>query len=118
MNPTSCPGLVVLLTEPAARRIRLLREQEPAHAGKSVRIFAEGEGCCGLQYGLTFDDRHDDDHATECHGVPVIVDPVSARYLEGAVVDYQEDRYGGGFRINNPKARRSCGCDPSANACG
>ncbi len=115
MNPPARSGLIVLLTEPAARRLRLLQEQQSAHAGKPVRIFAQGEACCGLQYGLTFDDRRDDDHATECHGVPVIVDPVSARYLEGAVVDYQEDSYGGGFRINNPKAQRSCGCGPGTD---
>jgi len=117
MNDTPHAGLVVLLTVPAARKIRQLRDQEAAHASKAVRVFAQGEGCAGLQYGLTFDERREDDHSTDCHGISVIVDPVSAQYLHGAVVDYLEDSRGGGFRINNPKARRSCGCDPAANSC-
>jgi iron-sulfur cluster assembly accessory protein len=117
MHKPPQPDLVVLLTEPAARRAQQLLEQEAAHAGKAVRVLAQGDGCCGLQYGLTFDDRREDDHLTECHGVPVVVDPVSAQYLHGAVVDFQQDSFGGGFRINNPKASRSCGCDPAANAC-
>ena len=118
MNDIPHTDLVVLLTEPAARKIRQLREQEAAHAGKAVRVFAQGAGGTGLQYGLTFDDRLEDDHRTECHGVPVLVDPVSAQYLHGAVVDYQDDPHGGGFRINNPKARRSCGCERPADTCG
>ena len=116
MNDHSHTDLVVLLTEPAARQIRQLRDQNAANAGKAVRVFAQGEGCCGLQYGLTFDDRRDDDHLTECHGISIIVDPVSGQYLRGAVVDYQEDASGVGFRINNPKANRSCGCGESTDS--
>ena len=118
MHKPPQPDLVVLLTEPAARRAQQLLEQEAAHAGKAVRVLAQGDGCCGLQYGLTFDDRRDDDHWTECHGISVLVDPVSAQYLRGAVVDFREDSFGGGFRINNPKAKRFCGCDPSSDPCG
>jgi iron-sulfur cluster assembly accessory protein len=117
MNDIPHADLVVLLTEPAARKMRQLRDQEAVHAGKAVRVFAQGDGCTGLQYGLTFDDRREDDHSTECHGIPVLVDPVSARYLHGAVVDYQDDSHGGGFRISNPKAKRSCGCDPATRSC-
>ena len=118
MKDALSADLVVLLTEPAVRQIRRLRDKEAANAGKAVRVFAQGDGCCELQYGLTFDDRREDDHWTQCHGIPVLVDPVSAQYLHGAVVDFQEDPFGGGFRINNPKAKRSCGCDPSSGQCG
>jgi len=69
-----------------------------------------------MQYGLVFDDKRDDDFSTECHGVSVLVDPFSANYLRGAVVDFKDELNSGGFKISNPNARQSCGCGNSFEA--
>ena len=47
------------------------------------------------------------------HGVKVVVDPLSINYIKGANVDYVDDVMGGGFKIDNPNATKSCGCGSS-----
>jgi iron-sulfur cluster assembly accessory protein len=69
-----------------------------------------------MQYAMTFDERRPDDLADDLHGVPVLVDPFSAQYISGAVVDFNDSLTGGGFKISNPKARESCGCGKSFTA--
>jgi len=69
-----------------------------------------------MQYGLVFDDKRDNDFSTECHGVFVLVDPFSANYLRGAVIDFKDELNSGGFKISNPNARQSCGCGNSFEA--
>jgi iron-sulfur cluster assembly accessory protein len=109
---------VLTLTESAARYVKRLRDQEPQNAGKPLRVFIEGGGCSGFQYGMTFDEKRDDDHAAAFHGVEVLVDAESRKYLSGAVVDYKDDLLDGGFKISNPNAKQSCGCGKSFDACG
>ena len=110
--------VVVTLTESAAGHVKRMREREAENAGKALRVFVEGGGCSGFQYGMTFDEKRDGDHAAEFHGVPVLVDAESATYLKGAVVDYKDELNGGGFKISNPNAKHSCGCGKSFDACG
>ena len=83
------------------------------NAGKALRIFVEGGGCSGMQYGMVFDDRRDDDFSVEFNGIAVLVDPFSAKYLHGAVVDFSDSLTAGGFKISNPNAAQSCGCGKS-----
>ena len=64
---------------------------------------------------MVFDEKRDDDLAAELHGVQVLVDPFSANYLRGAVIDFSDELTGGGFKINNPNAHSSCGCGKSFN---
>ena len=73
-------------------------------------------GCSGMQYGMVFDEKRDDDCSAQFYGVAVLVDPFSANYLRGAVVDFKDELNGGGFKITNPKARQSCGCGKSFEA--
>lgn len=78
-----------------------------------LRIFVQGGGCSGFQYGFTFDEtRNDDDWDIETD-VPVVVDSMSMQYLDGSTVDYQEDLMGASFVINNPQASSTCGCGSS-----
>ena len=105
----------VTLTESAAKQVKEMLTK-PENAGKSLRVYVEGGGCSGLQYGMVFDERRPDDASAEFHGVGVLVDPFSANYLRGSVVDFSEELTSGGFKISNPNARQSCGCGKSFEA--
>src|SRR6184192_3409878 len=100
------------VTEAAAVKIKQLIAED---ADVSVlRVAIEGGGCSGFQYGLGFDrGAQEGDHAFECEGVTVVVDPFSAPYLMGAQVDYLETIQESGFKIDNPNAVSSCGCGHS-----
>jgi iron-sulfur cluster insertion protein len=103
----------IVVTENAARRIAMLKEQESA-GDSFLRIAVSGGGCSGFQYGLSFDDqRNEDDVVFERDGVGVVVDEVSLDLLNGAEVDFVEDLMGASFQIKNPNAASSCGCGNS-----
>ncbi len=104
------------LTEKAVEKVKYFASQMPDSAGKPLRIFVQGGGCSGFQYGFTFDDKKENDTQFETGDVQVIVDPQSAMYLKGANVDYLEDFRGAGFSVNNPNATGGCGCGKSFNA--
>jgi iron-sulfur cluster assembly protein len=105
---------VVTLTERAADKIRTLMAQEPAGEAEVLRVAIQGGGCSGFEYALGFDRGvTDGDHELEFHGVRLVVDPFSAPYLRGAVVDYLETIQESGFKIENPNAVSSCGCGHS-----
>jgi iron-sulfur cluster assembly accessory protein len=106
---------VVSLSESAAGEIKSLM-QKPENAGKTLRLYVEKGGCSGMQYSMVFDERRPDDLVGEMHGVSVVVDPFSAQYLRGTVVDFSDSLTGGGFKISNPNARQSCGCGKSFTA--
>jgi len=113
VNAVTAP--VVSLTENAASEVKTLLAK-PENAGKAFRLYVEQGGCSGMQYAMTFDEHRPDDLAGQMHGVPVLVDPFSAQYLRGAVVDFNDGLTGGGFKISNPNARESCGCGKSFTA--
>jgi iron-sulfur cluster assembly protein/iron-sulfur cluster insertion protein len=106
---------VIRLTEGAASQVKILLAAE-SQKGKSLRVYVEDGGCSGLQYGLTFDEKRENDLIMDCFGVSVFVDPFSANYLQGSVVDFSDSLTGGGFKISNPNARQSCGCGKSFEA--
>ena len=105
-------GSLVSLTPAAAVKIRALMAEDPEVS--VLRVAIEGGGCSGFQYGLGFDrGAQEGDHAFECEGVAVVVDPFSAPYLSGSRVDYLETIQESGFKIDNPNAVSSCGCGHS-----
>ena len=106
---------IVRLTQNAAEELKSLL-QKPENAGKTLRLYVEQGGCSGMQYEMVFDEKRADDLAAEMHGVSVLVDPFSAQYIQGAVVDFSDSLTGGGFKISNPNARQSCGCGKSFTA--
>jgi iron-sulfur cluster assembly accessory protein len=113
---TSTPtSQVVTLTPTAADEVRA-QLRKPENAGKALRVYVEQGGCSGMQYSMTFDEKRPDDAATDLEGVEVLVDPFSAQYLRGAVVDFSDNLTSGGFKISNPNARQSCGCGKSFTA--
>jgi iron-sulfur cluster assembly accessory protein len=107
---------LVNLTQSAADHIRTMLTEQPDNAGKNLRVYVEGGGCSGMQYGMVFDEKRSDDHIVDAFGVSVLVDPFSANYLHGAVIDYVDSLNAGGFKISNPKASHTCGCGRSFEA--
>ena len=97
----------------AANKVRRLIEEEGNDALK-LRVYIQGGGCSGFQYGFEFDEqRGEDDVAIEKEGVTLLVDPLSLQYLMGAEVDYSESLQGAQFVIRNPNAKTTCGCGSS-----
>ena len=108
---------MIQLTSAAATKVKGILEQEKANIPQGgLRIYVQGGGCSGFQYGMVLDEAADGDQIFDIDGVKVIVDPMSLRYLEGAEVDYKEDLMGGGFAIKNPNATSTCGCGHSFQA--
>src|SRR5258706_6472059 len=93
---------VIGVTEGAASQIKTIQTNERENAGKNLRVYVEAGGCSGMQYGMVFDERRPEDLLAEFHGVSVLVDPFSANYVRGAVVDFSEALTGGGVKIFNP----------------
>ena len=106
---------MINVTVAAASKIsELLVEENKPDAG--LRVFVQGGGCSGFQYGLMIDEGEGDastDSVIEVNGVKLMVDPISARYLSGAEVDFVDNITGGGVTIKNPNAKSTCGCGSS-----
>lgn len=115
MDANTVAEPVVSLTPTAAEEVKLILGK-PENAGKTLRVYVEQGGCSGMQYGMVFDEPRPDDLAGVIHGVSVLVDPFSAQYVRGAVVDFNDSLTGGGFKISNPNARQNCGCGKSFTA--
>lgn len=113
--PPSAGGVQITLTPRAAAKAKALMARD-SRADVALRVGVEGGGCSGLQYTLTLDARHDDDVLLEQDGVPVVVDPKSATYLDGMTLDYVDALHGAGFKFLNPNASRTCGCGSSFSA--
>ncbi|HEY5232226.1 MAG TPA: iron-sulfur cluster assembly accessory protein [Verrucomicrobiae bacterium] len=115
MTETIATETVVGLAARAAEECKFLLAL-PENAGKNFRVYVEQGGCSGMQYGMVFDEKRDGDLVAEENGVTVLVDPISANYLRGTVVDFSDALVGGGFKISNPNAKQSCGCGKSFEA--
>ena len=113
--PVMAQGLITV-TESAAGKIReLLSEEGKLESG--LRVFVQGGGCSGFQYGLMIEESGGvGDQLLESNGVRLFVDPVSVSYLKGAEVDFVDTITGGGFTIKNPNATSTCGCGSSFTA--
>ncbi len=107
---------VISMTEVAADKFKEMRDAEE-HTDFNLRVQVVGGGCSGFQYKLAFDNETaDDDEMCETNGVTVVIDPMSARFVEGAVIDYVETMMGAGFKVENPNATGTCGCGSSFQA--
>jgi iron-sulfur cluster assembly accessory protein len=105
---------VVSISADAAERLQGLMREKNLGEQFALRVFVAGGGCSGLQYGMTFDDQvRDGDTEFLENGLRVLVDPMSAKYMTGATIDYVDSLMGGGFKIENPNAVSSCGCGSS-----
>ncbi len=104
---------MINVTSTAASKISELLAEEQKD-GSGLRVFVQGGGCSGFQYGLMIDEGNTGgDQVFESNGVKLYVDPISVRYLQGAEVDFVDTVTGGGFTIKNPNAVSTCGCGSS-----
>jgi len=104
---------MITVTKSAVAKLRdiLAEENNP---DIKLRVFVQGGGCSGMQYGFTLDEtQNEDDWDLEVSGVKVLVDSMSGVYLQGAEIDYKDDVMGASFVINNPNAQSTCGCGSS-----
>ena len=103
-------------TSAAAAKVRELIAEE-GNSNLKLRVYIQGGGCSGFQYGFEFDDQQgEDDLAVVTDDVTLLVDPLSLQYLMGAEVDYTESLHGAQFVIRNPNAKTTCGCGSSFSA--
>jgi iron-sulfur cluster assembly accessory protein len=101
----------ITMTERAARRIGEILRTEP---GAMLRLSVMGGGCSGFQYKFDMDrEQAEDDIMIARDGVTVLIDPVSLQYLQGSEIDFVDGLIGASFKVNNPKAKASCGCGTS-----
>ena len=106
------PPPLAFTTAAAAKVSELISEE--GNAALKLRVYIQGGGCSGFQYGFEFDEgSSEDDFAIVTDGVTLLVDPLSLQYLAGAEVDYSESLQGAQFVIRNPNAKTTCGCGSS-----
>ncbi len=102
---------MIVLTDAAAIKVRELLE---GYGDLKLRVAVQPGGCSGLRYQLFFDDRElDGDITKSFDGVEVVIDRMSAPYLDGATIDFADTIEKQGFNIDNPNAGSSCACGDS-----
>lgn len=103
----------IIFTENCCNKVKDLLEEEN-NPDLKLRVFVNGGGCSGFQYGFTFDEiTNEDDFQIKKNDLVFLIDPVSYQYLIGAEIDYQENLQGSQFVIKNPNAVTTCGCGSS-----
>ena len=111
--PTAPPSAPMQFAAAAAAKVRELIAEE-GNADLKLRVYIQGGGCSGFQYGFEFDEgQNEDDLPIVTDGVTLLVDPLSLQYLMDATVDYTESLTGAQFVIRNPNAKTTCGCGSS-----
>jgi iron-sulfur cluster insertion protein len=113
MTPRVPENATVKFSDAAATRVRQLVVEEK-NPNLKLRVYVNGGGCSGFQYGFEFDETvKPGDSQIENNGVIMLVDAMSMQYLVNAEVDYLEGLEGSRFVINNPNAKTTCGCGSS-----
>lgn len=109
-------NLNITATDSAVEKIKdILAEQNDSD--KNLRVFIKGGGCAGFSYDFMIDnDLNMDDFACNIDSdTKIVVDSMSAQYLNGAEIDYVEELMNNRFVIHNPNAASTCGCGSSFN---
>lgn len=113
MTTVEAANDTIVFTEAAADKVAALIQEE-GNPELMLRVYIQGGGCSGFQYGFSFDENENDgDTRVVTNGVTLLVDPMSMQYLMGAEVDYSEGLQGAQFIIRNPNASTTCGCGSS-----
>lgn len=104
---------MITLSDTAKLKIKELISQE-AIPDTKLRIFVQGGGCSGMQYGFTFDNKPaDDDYEIQFDGYSILIDSISSLYLQNSQINWDDNLMGSSFKIENPNATTSCGCGSS-----
>lgn len=117
-----------------AKFLEAFNKEDPRPGG--LRVGIVGGGCSGFSYQLKFEEKatpkdkvvkFNKKGETPKSGEPeekdgevivlrVLVDPMSAMYLDNTRIDYVESLEGAGFKFNNPSVKSTCGCGSSFSA--
>ena len=118
MSTMQQPEVMVVITPVAATEVKKFMEAEGVTVEQGgLRVSVMPGGCSGFKYGLVIEDKNaDDDLVVENDGFKVFVDPFSAQYLSGTVIDYVTSMQGSGFTFKNPNSTGGCGCGSSFSA--
>ena len=103
---------MITLTENATKHIKSLQAGQNA-VGKPLRVYVDAGGCSGMEYGMAFDEKKNEDEVISQDGVEVVIDPMSLNFLKGSEIDYMDSLQGSGFKIKNPNVHSTCGCGKS-----
>jgi iron-sulfur cluster assembly accessory protein len=104
---------LIRITEQAARKLESLLEQKGKPEG-ALRLAVVGGGCSGLQYVMDLvDGPKERDILVPISNVRLVIDPKSALFVSGSMLDYSEDLQKGGFKVTNPNAVAHCSCGES-----
>jgi iron-sulfur cluster assembly accessory protein len=113
-NVQNIPTPAIDLTPKAVEMVKKTRAKEGLGDAYGLRVSVTGGGCSGFQYSLGFDgEQHEGDTVVAFDGVRVLIDEVSLPYVAGTTLDFVEGLHGAGFKFNNPRAARTCGCGSS-----
>ncbi|MEZ4703833.1 MAG: iron-sulfur cluster insertion protein ErpA [Bdellovibrionota bacterium] len=102
--------MTIELTEKASQKILDFSKTPEAQGKAGLRIYVQGGGCAGFEYGFSFDQEQEGDSVVESSGITLLIDPYSAPFIKSSIVDYYEDFRGAGFSVKNPNAKSTCGC--------
>ncbi len=105
---------MITITDKGAEKVHeFLASQEADLSVAGLRVGVRGGGCSGFQYQLAFDEQRDSDVVFQSHGLKLMVDSESLRYVSGSTIDYEESLQGAGFKVENPNVVAACGCGSS-----
>src|SRR5665647_810169 len=112
------PAVTVSVTPTAAVEVKRFMEQEGVtETGGGLRVSVQPGGCSGFKYGLLIEDAAAEDDVVVDQGeYRIFVDPFSAQYISGVIIDYASSMQGSGFTFKNPNASGGCGCGSSFSA--
>jgi len=105
---------MISITDKGAEKVHeFLASQQADLSVAGLRVGVRGGGCSGFQYQLAFDEQSESDVVFESHGLKLLVDAESLRYVSGSTIDYEESLQGAGFKVENPNVVAACGCGSS-----
>jgi iron-sulfur cluster assembly protein len=105
---------MIAVTQNAAQQAHQIMQENDIPTGGGLRIGVKAGGCSGLNYVLDIVEAPEaNDRSFVMHDLNIFCDPKSYLYLTGLQIDYESTMTGGGFKFENPNARRSCGCGTS-----
>ena len=111
--------IMIIFADSAALKVKEILEIDPDYNSErdgnlNLRVLIAGGGCSGFSYGFSLDEKEDEgDMVIENQGVKLVVDPISAQYLDGAEINYIESLESSHFEIRNPNVTTTCGCGSS-----
>jgi iron-sulfur cluster assembly protein len=118
MSVSSQPEIQLTITPTAGTEVQRFMEAEGVAADQGgLRVSVQPGGCSGFKYSLLIEDKPaDDDLIIDQGGFRAFVDPFSAQYLNGVIIDYVSSMQGSGFTFKNPNSTGGCGCGSSFSA--